>query len=155
MENVLQQILEKLNAISNDITDIKEKMATREEVKAVANSLEMIATGEVAATRTNLEDKIESGDVLNKSLIDGLENRLTEVIEEGFDRMEQGIGNLSQVTVTILENQQNTANVLNMLLERFETQDEIINLFDQRLKKLENTTRNLRQAIRKLGGDVS
>lgn len=159
MEETLKEILKRLDELNDRIVTIQETMATSEEVKSVANTLELIATGEVAAARTGLEDKIETGDILNKILIDGLENRLTEKMEEGFNRltetMEEGFDRISQAISVLANNQNQISEVMKVFLERFEAQDEVISLFDQRLKMQEQATHNLRKAIKKLGGDVS
>lgn len=165
MEEILNEILGKLEKITKDMDEVKETLstlATHEEVGRVAETLQLIATGEVAATRANLEDKIDARDVLNKSLIDGLEDRLTKElrevfkeVREGFKETREGFGQLSQGIEILSSNQKHIADVLNVFIDRFERQDDLMNLFDQRLKEQEWTTRQLRKAISKLGGDAS
>jgi polyhydroxyalkanoate synthesis regulator phasin len=78
-----EEIRKYLEEIKQGVEEIKEDLrnkATHEDVMHVADTLTTI-TEHVAVS---LEDKREAGDVLLKSLIDGLENRLTE----RFDRLE-------------------------------------------------------------------
>lgn len=139
MEELLKQILSKMDEMSRNMVtkeDIKH-LATAEEVGKVAETLEMIATGEVAVAREKLEDKIDARDVLNKSLIDGLESRLNEKFDEGF-RM-------------IADSQEKIMKLMEMFTDKIEKQDDLISLFDQRLKEQERSMLQIRRKLKDLG----
>lgn len=142
MEDLLRQLIQQLDDISKNMVtkeDIKH-LATAEEVGRVAETLEMIATGEVAAAKAQVEDKIDARDVLTKSLIDGLESRINAKLEEGFR--------------SIAESQEKILKTMGMFIEKFEQQDDLNDLVDKRLKEQERSTLQIRRRLKELGGDV-
>jgi hypothetical protein len=84
IREMLKQIQENM-ATKSDIEELKKEMARHDDVMAMAETLENITH----ETAVSLEKKQESNDVLLKSLLDGLESRMSIRL----DRIESNISN--------------------------------------------------------------
>jgi hypothetical protein len=140
MEDLLKQILNKLHTIEDHMKNlatrqeveeavIETKESLIEEMKRVAHTLETIAVGEAAVTAEKLEDKVEAGDMILKSLIDGLEVRLKEEIKE----VKSDVKEILQGIRAIVENQQATSKILFAYSDKFEKQDDMLELINREL----------------------
>jgi hypothetical protein len=206
---------ELLKEVFNELREIKDHMVTRqefeqileekseetksvfaEEMKRVADAFETVAVSAAAATKEQLENKVEAGDVLLKSLIDGLENRMNqrfenlenrldglenrfdglenrferlesrfegletrmnqrfEGLEHRMEGLENGMKQVLQGIEFLANNQQTTAEILDAFVARFEYQDELNKLLNERIKKQEEQTYFIRRKLKELGGDL-
>jgi BMFP domain-containing protein YqiC len=171
MEELLKDILNELRDIKNNMVtrqDLEEKLEQKseetksaliEELKRVADTLETIAVGEAAVTKEKLEDKVEAGDMVLKSLIDGLENRASQrfdSLENRFDNLENRFDRLEDMTKqvlegikTIAENQQTTAQILSTYSDKFEKQDDLLDLINRELFDQKRKILAIRQKLEK------
>lgn len=135
-----------------EIQGIKEKLehvATREEVMKVADTLQSITTETAAA----VEQKAEANDVLLKSLLDGLENRLTAKIDNLENKMDSLGEKIDMSTQAIVETIKPLGEVVNLMVDRAEKQDATLEVFGKRLLEQERITFQIQKKLKELGGN--
>jgi chromosome segregation ATPase len=150
----MSQLNQQVSEMKKDITELKEEMAKRSDLKTVAETLEMIATREAAATREALMDKIETRDSLLTAIINGVEAKMGLYFD---DLKEQQIA-LSRQTVEEFQKigkaQEQIPQVINMLADKVQKQDDIIELLEYQMKEQQRTTLQIRRKLKELGGDA-
>lgn len=134
------EILGKLKEIEAKL----DQMVTYEEFKQVVTTLETIVEGEVSASKEKVEDKAEAGDMLLKSLLDGLETRINRkfgVIETNQLTIMENINGLLEKLDKKFEQDEIHKEKLNDLLEeivdKHKTYDDTFRFFDERLRTLD------------------
>lgn len=137
LREILSRLEDKMDGMRLELTEIREKMATSEDVQKVAETLENIAVEEVAAAREKLEDRDDARDVLLKSLIDGLENRMTDRFESLENRFDALILQMGEGFKMLGQNQENLLKVIGQFVRKYEKQEEIMKRFDRELKSLQ------------------
>lgn len=141
-----------------EIQGIKEKMenlATREEVMKVSDTLQSITTETAAA----VEHKAEANDVLLKSLLDGLENRLTAKINQLDGKLDQVGSKIDKLeekidtnTQAVLEAVKPLGELVNLLVDRAHRQDATLEVFGKRLLEQRRITSQIQQKVQELEG---
>jgi chromosome segregation ATPase len=150
----ISQLNQQVSEMKEDITELKEEMAKRSDLKTIAETLEIIATREAAATREALTDKIETRDTLLTAIINGVEAKMGLYFD---DLKEQQIA-LSRQTMEefqkIGKTQEQIPQVINMLTDKVQKQDDLIELLEYQMKEQQRTTLQIRRKLKELGGDA-
>ncbi len=144
----MEDLREILQQMKDDIQQIKQNTVTIEILEqkiqeSEARTKEAIQSlYEVAIT---VENRAEVGDALIKSFIDALEKRMLKELHALKESQHEG---LKEVTKALDQARQ----VLELFAERDDNQEALLHLFDQRLKKQEEATFQLKKQLCMLGG---
>lgn len=123
----MEEINKKLDAILERLEDTP----TNQDLMAITETLQNITD----ETAVSLEHKQESGDVLLKSLIDGLEDRMIE----RFDKVEKQLEEHSHIMLTM---QNNINNLTNLMYEHMKQTDKRFDQIDRRFDQVLDVMRS-------------
>ncbi|RAL25801.1 hypothetical protein [Thermoflavimicrobium daqui] len=82
MEEKMDHLFKEMGLLKMNMNEIQETMAIKDEVEAVARTLEMIALGTSEEAAATVEDKAEAGYVILQSLFHGLEMRTNKRFDQ-------------------------------------------------------------------------
>lgn len=132
-----------------------ENTPTNEDIMKITETLQDITE----ETAVSLEHKQESGDVLLKSLIDGLEDRMNlrfDLVDQRFDKVENQLEEHSKILVNM---QTNINNLTNLMFENMKQQDkrfdQVLDVMRSWVTKQTDIEAQIQELKRKIDGDSS